>query len=153
MTKGNWVAPTCCSMTVNVILFILVIQSIMITVGNPFSFWLPEHVRSELEGKFKDIRNEELFWDFTETTLAEFVFADQHRMNANKTAVDLNLLNTFNQTIFAQESRGMKFSGGLRFLQKRVKKHGCKRKTTVPRYQTYFEDCFDNIYQQEIEDT
>ena len=52
---GEWVPPTCCSMLVNIIQWLLTYQSIMLYKGDNSAFWLPELVRGDLALEFKKI--------------------------------------------------------------------------------------------------
>lgn len=55
IASGGWLPPTCCSMLVNFIQFLLTQISIDLMKGNPQMFWLPELLRNDLELKFKSI--------------------------------------------------------------------------------------------------
>lgn len=45
---GNWIPPTCCSMLVNIIQFILTYTSIQLYKGQITAYWLPELIRGDL---------------------------------------------------------------------------------------------------------
>ena len=38
------------------------------------SFWMPELIRTDFENNFNQIQDVATFWNFTETTLANYVF-------------------------------------------------------------------------------
>jgi hypothetical protein len=66
---GNWMAPTCCSLLVNFIQWMLTFSSIMLYKGDGNGFWLPELIRADLEAEFRAVGDERAFWNFTENTL------------------------------------------------------------------------------------
>ena len=49
---GNWIPPTCCSMFVNIIQFMLTFYSIVLYKGQISAFWLPELIRGDLSSQF-----------------------------------------------------------------------------------------------------
>ena len=71
---GGWLPPTCCSMVVNVIQFMLTISSIMMYKSDANAFWLPQMIREDLTLEFNNVKDEATFWDFTQNTLGKFVF-------------------------------------------------------------------------------
>ena len=46
---GNWIAPSCCSLLVNFVQWMLTFSSIMLYKGDGNGFWLPELIRADLE--------------------------------------------------------------------------------------------------------
>jgi hypothetical protein len=50
---GSWIRPSCCSMVVNVLMFYLTLQSIMLHKGDLQMYWLPDILKYELAYDFK----------------------------------------------------------------------------------------------------
>jgi hypothetical protein len=40
------------------------------------AFWIPELVRGDLEASFLKIKTHDMFWNFCETRLADYVFTE-----------------------------------------------------------------------------
>ena len=145
---GGWIAPTCCSMLVNIIQWLLTYQSIMLYKGDNSAFWLPELVRGDLELEFKKIQDVNHFWHFTENVIGEYIFEtesliDKSTIKSGLKKIDINKLNSFDKSTLSKHSRGRIFVGPMRFLQKRVKPlKKCKRSSIVKRYAKVFEQCY-----------
>lgn len=75
---GDWIPPTCCSMLVNIVQWLLTYWSIMLYKGDNSAFWLPELVRGDLELEFKKIQDVNHFWKFAEETVGEYVFEHEN---------------------------------------------------------------------------
>jgi hypothetical protein len=52
---GGWIPPTCCSLLINFIQWYLTFSSVLYNKGDGGAFWLPELIRSDLDGPFKQI--------------------------------------------------------------------------------------------------
>lgn len=71
---GNWIAPSCCSLLVNFIQWMLTFSSIMLYKGDGSGFWLPELIRADLEDQFRAVSDQREFWNFTQNTLGEYLY-------------------------------------------------------------------------------
>ena len=123
--------PTCCSMLVNIIQWMLTYQSIMLYKSDIQAFGLPELVRNDLESKFREIQDHHTFWKFTKDTLGDYIFSDENLLDSQGN-VNLEYINTFNTTTKTRNSKGRQFVGPMRFLQKRINSKPCKRTRSNP---------------------
>ena len=62
---GDWLPPTCCSLMVNFVQFLLTFMSITMYKGDPRQFWIPQLIRDDLETEFRSITDMKSFWKFT----------------------------------------------------------------------------------------
>ena len=77
-------------------------------------YWLPQLIRSDLEEKFKDMKNLSQFWSFVQDTLGDYMFQNEIVINENN-EVDADFLKTFNETILSAPSKGRLIMGSMRF--------------------------------------
>ena len=130
---GGWIPPTCCSLLINFIQWYLTFSSVLYNKGDGGAFWLPELIRSDLDGPFKQIQDVSTFWKFIENDLADYAFTDVKLLDENGD-VDRAKLNEFNTTTLAQNAKGRLYIGPIRFMQKRIKAEPCKRSSNIGRY-------------------
>ena len=67
--------------------------------------------------------------------------------------LNLDYLNTFNETLISDNSRGRMQVGKMRILLKRVAQKPCKRNSEVERYGNYFQKCYWQNFDETTEDT
>jgi hypothetical protein len=115
-------------------------------------YWLPELVRSDLEAKFFAIQDEQLFWEFTENTIGDYVFSDDKIIKPDGN-IDLEILNEYSPDSKSTTSKGRLFIGSMRIMQKRIKSQKCTRQSQIERYQKEFKECYQNNYHFEDEET
>lgn len=113
----------------------------MLYKADTSAFWLPELVRSDLEENFRQMQDENQFWEFVEYKIGNYIFYEESMLDENG-EVDFEKLTKFNTKILSQNAKGRLYVGPVRFLQKRVKSGECKRKSKIGRYEKYLELCY-----------
>lgn len=146
---GEWQTPTCCSILISFIQFILTINMIYIINGKPQVYWQPQTVAEHMKKPFKLIQNQNDFWQFMRNEFTNELFNDQIMWKDGN--IDIEVLkggtteNSGDEEINDGKHRVQ--IGKLRMTQYRVKPKECSRgkdaSKKVPRYKKYYQKCYN----------
>ena len=74
---GSYKVPTCCSVLVNLLQFILTVSSVLIQKGDPAAFWQPAiYSQGVMKTNFYAVQDVDQFWRFLEHDIGQNLFFD-----------------------------------------------------------------------------